>query len=195
MKNDNETLADCGGGCRPCILKDYIDAYTTLFIIIIVILGIIPLIFVSYIFFLLANPERARGLYDSNASFAFLIAANRFFAKIRVLRKKKPVISEDTAKLFIGELTDLGKKVDGNKLLHDEIVKIYTALISLPEEFDTSIFNLRLRNSNIPLFLKILFAGYYKKAEILIITSFVSVEEKADLVLELKFLLSEASKG
>ncbi len=41
----------------------------------------------------------------------------------------------------------------------------------------------------------VLFAGYYKKSEILVISSFVSAEEKVDLVLELKFLLAELAKG
>jgi len=195
IKNNGEQLIDCGGNCKKCTAADYIANYSTVFIILIIIAGFIPLFFVSYIFFLFANPDRARGLYENNTSFALIVAMNRFSAKWRKLRKKKPVISDEMAKTFISELTELSNKPDSNKMLHEEIAKIYTAILGLPEEHDQNIFNMKLRLSGLPMMLKILFAGYYKKSEILVISSFISAEEKADLVMELKFLLTEASKG
>ncbi|MBN2052677.1 hypothetical protein JW756_04190 [Candidatus Woesearchaeota archaeon] len=195
QKNGGETLVDCGGNCRKCLIHDYILYYSTLIIIIIVLIGFIPLGFISYIFFLFTNPDRARGLYDNNTSFAIIVSLNRFFAKIRKLRKKMGMITDDNIKKFTDELSELSKQTDGIKPLHDEIVRIYTVILGLPEEYDQNIFNMKLRTSSIPLFLKILFAGYYKKAEILVISSFIPPEEKADLIMELKFLLSEASKG
>lgn|GEM_PF-1316153 len=195
IKNQNEILTDCGGSCKACNLKDYIAAYTAIFIIIIIVLCFIPLGFASYIFFLFANPDRARGLYENNASFTFIVFMNRLFIKLRVRMNKKPAMSEEAAKSFIGELGEIEKKADNNKVLHDEVVKIFTALLGLPEDFDNNIFNMKLRSSNVPLFLKILFAGYHKRSEILVISSFVSAEEKADLIVEMKFLLTEVSRG
>ncbi len=196
IRNGNERLVDCGGSCRQCNFGDYFQKYMVFFIIFFVILGIIPLFFITYFFFLLANPERARSLYESNVIFAFLVAANRFCEKFRVLRHKKPAISQESAKLFISELTEMSRRHDlPNKNLHEEIVKIYTALIGLPEEYDDNIFNMKLRTSSLPLFLKVLFAGYYKKAEILAMATFVAPEEKIDLITELRFLLAEAAKG
>ncbi len=192
IKNDDERLVDCGGNCKKCEVGDYIQSYLVLFIILAVILGIIPLLLITYIFFLFAHPEKARRLYENNVSFALLINLNRFFRKFR---KPRAALNEDAIKRFSSELTEMGKKADGNKPLHDEIVRIYSALLGLPEEYDEAIFNTKLKLSTIPLFLKILLVGYYKRAEILVISSFVPAEEKTDLVLELKFLLSEAGKG
>jgi hypothetical protein len=192
IKNGDERLIDCGGNCRACGVSDYIQSYLVWFIILAVILGIIPLLFISYIFYLFARPEKARKLYEHNSSFAFLVTLNRFFRK---LRKPKAALSEDAIKRFSSELSEMGNKAEGNKPLHDEIARIYTALLGLPEEYDETIFNAKLKLSNIPLFLKILLVGYYKRAEILIISSFVPTEEKTDLILELKFLLTEIGKG
>lgn len=192
IKNDDERLVDCGGNCKKCEVGDYIQSYLVLFIILAVILGIIPLLLITYIFFLFAHPEKARRLYENNVSFALLINLNRFFRKFR---KPRAALNEDAIKRFSSELTEMGKKADGNKPLHDEIVRIYSALLGLPEEYDEAIFNAKLKLSTIPLFLKILLVGYYKRAEILIISSFVPAEEKTDLVLELKFLLTEVGKG
>jgi hypothetical protein len=195
IKNDNEKFVDCGGNCRKCVLGDYLKANLTIIIIIIVIIGIIPLLFISYIFFLFANPDRARALYENNTSFALIVGMNRFFSKIRRLRKKIPLISEETTKRYSAELTQIGSAADGIKPLHQEIMRIYTALLGLPEDFDINIFNMKLRASSIPLFLKILFVGYYHRSEILAISSFVPAEEKLDLIMELKFLLMELGRG
>lgn len=191
IKNDDERLVDCGGNCRKCGVSDYIHAYLVFFIILAVILVIIPLVLISYFFYLLTHPENARQLYEHNSSFAFLVTMNRFFRK---LRKPKAVLNEDTIKRFSAEMSEMGNKTE-NKPLHDEIVRIYSALIGLPEEYDEIIFNQKLKLANIPLYLKILLVGYYKRAEILVISSFVPAEEKMDLVLELKFLLTEVGKG
>lgn len=192
IKNDDENLVDCGGNCRKCGISDYIQSYLVFFIILAVIIVIIPLVLISYVFYLFTHPENARQLYEHNSSFAFLVTMNRFFRK---LRKPRAALNEDTIKRFSAELTEMGNKTDGNKPLHDEIVRIYSALIGLPEEYDEAIFNAKLKLSAIPLFLKILLVGYYKRAEILIISSFVPAEEKTNLILELKFLLTEAGKG
>lgn len=191
IRNDDEKLTDCGGNCRKCVFSDYLQSYLAWFILLAVIIGIIPLLFISYIFYLFAHPEKARKLYENNTSFAFLITMNNFFRK---LRKPKVSLSEDAIKRFSSELSEMGSKAD-NKQLHDEIARIYTALLGLPEEYDEIIFNQKLKLSNIPVFLKILLVGYYKRAEILVISTFVPAEEKTDLILELKFLLTEVGKG
>ena len=135
-------------------------------------------------------------MYENNRSFAFLIEANKFFRKLRKLRKKSPVISEEVAKNFMNELSELSTRPEINdKELYERIIRIYTALLGLPEEFDDNIFNMKLRASNIPLLLKILFSGFYKKAEILPVATFVAKEQKLDMIVELKFLLSELVKG
>ncbi len=192
IKNDDEKLIDCGGNCRKCGVSDYIHSYLMFFIILAIIIIIIPVVLISYIFYLLTHPQNARQLYEHNSSFAFLITMNRFFRK---LRKPRAALNDETIKRFSAELSEMGNKADGSKPLHDEIVRIYSALIGLPEEYDEAIFNMKLKLSTIPLFLKILLVGYYKRSEILIISTFVPAEEKMDLVLELKFLLNEVGKG
>ena len=196
LKNGGEWLVDCGGECRRCGFSDYFQAYIVFFIVLFVILGFIPLVIISYLLFLLAHPERARALYEHNTSFTLLVEANRFFRKLRKLRNKSVVISEDVAKNFMSELSELSTRSEINdKELYERILRIYSALLGLPEEFDDNIFNMKLRASNIPLLLKILFAGFYKKAEILPIASFVAREQKLDMIVELRFLLSELVKG
>jgi len=195
IKNNGELLVDCGGKCRACVLNDFFKSYFIGFIILFIVAGIAVLGLFINLLVLFLNPDKARTLYDSNAAFTFIVGMNRFCTKCRKLRKKAALINDETMKRFIAELTEIGNMHDGNKPLHDEIIKIYTAILGLPEEFDNNIFNMKLRASHISLFLKILFAGYYKKAEILIISSFVSAEEKLDLVLEMKFLLTELAKG
>ncbi|KYK26141.1 hypothetical protein AYK26_00810 [Euryarchaeota archaeon SM23-78] len=193
IKNGDERLVDCGGECRKCTLNDYFQRFFVFFLILIIVIAVIPLGFVTYFFYLLANPERARGLYEHNTSFTFLIEMNRLFRK---LRKKSLVIGEDVAKGFINELTELGKRLDvGDKEVYERVLRIYSAVLGLPEEFDDNIFNMKLRSSGIPLFLKILFAGFYKKAEILPLATYVAAEQKQDMIVELKFLISELVKG
>jgi hypothetical protein len=194
-KNGNETLADCGGECRSCTVVDYFNAYMAWFIIAFVVLGFAPLTFFSYMFFLFANPDRARSLYQNNASFAMLIGLHKFKAKFRRLRGNFPVLTEEVAKKLSAELTEIGKAQDGNKRLHDEIKKIYALLFTLPLDYDENIFKMRVRSSPIPLFIKILLVGYYKRAEILTISTFVPLEEKVDLIFELKYLMLELAKG
>lgn len=196
LLNDDEKLIDCGGKCRPCGFKDYFKAYMTGFIIFLVLISIGPALIISYFVFLLTNLEHARKLYDNNASFGLLVTMNRFFRKLRRLRGKGAVITDTTAKTFIGELAAMAKKSDlTNKLLYDEIVKIYTALLSLADDFDHHAFITKLKSSGLPLFLKVLLAGYYKKAEILVMASYVAPEQRIDLIMELQFLLNEAAQG
>ena len=194
IRNGNEWLTDCGGDCGGCSFKNYFKSFFVLFIILFIIIGLIPLFFIGYFFFLLVNPEKARRLYENNTIFSFLVELNRFFAKSRKLRKKSPAISEENAKRFISELSDLKYDV-ADKILYEHIIRIFTAVLGLPEEFDDNIFNLKLRASAIPLFMKILFAGYFKKADILPLATFVAPEQKQDMIVELKFLLTELAKG
>ncbi|MBW2991291.1 hypothetical protein KY348_06335 [Candidatus Woesearchaeota archaeon] len=196
VKNGDERLADCGGNCRKCNFSDYFQAYYAGFIILFIILGLIPFLLISYFFYLLTHPEKARGLYEHNSTFAFLVGANKLFRKIRVSRKKSPAISEEVAKNFINELNDTSKRPEINdKELYERIQRIYAALLGLPEEYDNNIFNMRLRASKIPLLMKILFMGFYKKAEILPLATFVPQEVKLDMIVEMKFLLGELVKG
>jgi hypothetical protein len=41
----------------------------------------------------------------------------------------------------------------------------------------------------------VLYAGYYKKADILVLATYVAPEQRIDLIMELQFLLSEAARG
>ena len=196
MKNQNEWLVDCGGKCKGCTFNDFFRAYFIVIIILIIILGLLPLIFFGSFVYMLLNPEKARSVYESDAGFGFLIEMNRIFRKWRGFRKKKPVLTPDTVKGFIGELTELGNRRDlKDKALYEQISRVYTALLGLPEEFDDNIFNLKLRASDIPLFMKVLFCGFYKKSEILPLATFVAPEQKDDMIVELKFLLGELMKG
>ena len=196
IKNGNEILADCGGDCRKCELNDYIQGYVLISIIIIAILVLIPIGFFSYFVIILMNPEKARRMYDTTAGFTFLVEMNRFFRRLRKITKKKPVLSDEVIKGFISELNGIGKlpNVD-DRALYQRILRIYTAILSLPEQFDNAIFGMRLRVSQAPMFMKILLIGYFKKIEILAADTFVAPEQKADMIVELKFLLSELSKG
>jgi len=194
--NDDENLVDCGGVCRRCNFGDYFSKYLVIFIIIFVMIGIVPVLLITYFFFLLASLDRARKLYENNTAFAILVNTNRFLRKFRRMRGKGPVLNELATRTFIGELMTMAKRADlTNKQLHEEIAKIYSALLRLTEDFDQHSFHTKLKASSLPLFLKVLYAGYYKKADILVLATYVAPEQRIDLIMELQFLLSEAARG
>ncbi|MBN2458691.1 hypothetical protein JXB28_00245 [Candidatus Woesearchaeota archaeon] len=194
--NDNETMVDCGGVCRECGFADYFNKYRLLFIAIFVILGFIPLLLVTYFFFLLASLDRARKLYENNTAFAFIVGTNRFLRKFRRMRGKGPALNESAINTFIGELMSMAKRPDlTSKQLYDEIAKIYSAVLGLSEDSDQHSFQAKIRGSSLPLLLKVLYAGYYKKADILAMATYVAPEQRIDMIMELQFLLSEAAKG
>ncbi len=196
LKNGDETLADCGGSCRSCTSGEYVRAFLVWFIVLVVIIGLIPLFLLGYFFYLLAHPEKARVLFESSVGFTFLVGANRFFRRFRKLRKKTPVLPEAAAREFLSGLSEIEKQEDlSDRALYSEIIRVYKQLIGLPEDFDRNIFNMKLRASKMPVFMKILFAGFFNKADILSMGTFVASEEKQDLFVELKFLLNELGKG
>ena len=65
----------------------------------------------------------------------------------------------------------------------------------MPDQFDNTVFGVKLRASSASMFMKILLIGYFKKIEILAADTFVAPEQKQDMIVELKFLLAELAKG
>jgi hypothetical protein len=198
VKNGFEQMIDCGGGCRACTVDDYMGKFGFIIVILVIILaGFIGL--AAYVFALI-NPEKARQVYDNNTLFALLISMNKASRKSRLISGKKQVLSDEITKQFLTQLTMLTKQQDlksdsSNKPFYELIIKVYTVMINLPEGFDDQIFLAKLKESKIPLMMKVLLSGYYKKAEILGMAVFVPAEQKIDLISEMKFLLLELAKG
>ena len=80
-------------------------------------------------------------------------------------------------------------------MLYSAIAKIYKELFGLDEGYDDQAFYAKAKVSGIPYFLRLLFVGFYKKAKMLQLNTFITTEEKERFANGLKLLLSEMSKG
>ena len=191
VKNGEEVFTDCGDGCRKCTVKDFFGAYGWLAIIVIILLILFVLALFGYWFFLLTNPERVKKLYDNNLFFTFMVSLNRIQKKIKA---RKYTLPNSEVRQFMHDLNEAQKSsINSGVPIHDVIERAYMQIFNLPQGFDDNIFNLKVRASSMCICMKILLVGFYRKADMLLLNTFIADEEKNDFVVEMKFLLSELS--
>jgi len=197
-KNGGERFTDCGGSCRKCVFADFFKAYMLGFIIIGLILLLIIGTFSFYVFLIFARPQYAKRLYDNNKFFMFITWLNRLRRKFRVLNilaRRRQLINPDEFKGYREELIGLSNRASVTpREMHSAIVSIYSSIFKLPEQFDDNIFYAKAKESKVPMLLKVLLIGFYKKSDRLLLDTFIPDEEKNNFLSEFMFLITELSK-
>jgi hypothetical protein len=194
-KNGFEKLTDCGGECQSCTLADYLlwlSLPITIFLVLIVsLIGF----FVSYMIYALSFPDKAQYLYEHNSTFVMITGLHNFCRRWRRVLGKRPLLDPESHSSYRAQLSEVSKRPNfTNKELHETFMKIFSAIFTLPDNFDDKIFFRRVRATGISPFIKILFIGYYRKISILKENTFIPRDEMDAFIAEMKFLLMEISK-
>lgn len=194
-KNDGERYKDCGGPCRKCVFSDFFKAHIWWFVVAGLILLIIAGVFSFYVFLIFVRPQYVKRLYDNNNFFRIMAWMNRFCRRCRRLRRKASLLNPDDLKGYREELIGLSNRTNVTpREMHAAIVGIFASIFHLPEQFDDTIFYAKARESKVPIFLKILLIGFYRKSDRLMLDTFIPDEEKSNFLSEFIFLITELSK-
>ncbi|MFH0870196.1 MAG: hypothetical protein V1866_04015 [archaeon] len=197
-KNGGERFTDCGGPCRKCAFADLFKAYILGFVMLGLILLITMGVFLFYVFLVFARPQYAKRLYDNNKFFMLMIGLNRFCRKCRVIKilgRRKQLMNPEEFKSYREELIGLSNRTNvAPKEMHSAIVSIYASIFKLPDQFDDAAFYSKAKESRVPVLLKVLLLGFYKKSDRLLLDTFIPDEEKNNFLSEFIFLITELSK-
>lgn len=194
-KNGDERYVDCGGDCKKCEFHDFL-IHNLVWIVMLALLVIMIVGGVlSYFVLILARPEKAKRLYNNNTFFLFMTGMNRFCRNCRKVLRKSPAVGADAVKNYLEELQELARRPFSNKELYDTIIRMYSSIFSLPPGFDDKAFFSKIHESKVPPFLKVLLVGFYKKAGILTMGTFVADEERESFLTEFRFLIAELGKA